>query len=647
MTDKLLDDLKNALGDAYTIERELTGGGMSRVFVAKEHALGREVVIKVLPPDLAAGVNRDRFRREVQMAARLSHPYIVPLLHAGEHGELLWFTMPYISGESLRTTIERKGALPITEVVKLLHDVVEALAYAHSRGVIHRDIKPANILTDGHHALVTDFGVAKALSAALPSMGPAGHTTSGMAIGTPAYMAPEQLAADPDADHRMDIYAVGLLAYELLTGESPFSAPSPTATMTAQLTRVPEPLHKMRPEVPPGLSALVQHCLAKSPQDRPADARAVLVELDKISGAIAADVHRGGTGVVVPPSAPRWPLAIAAFAVVGLVVGGLWYSSRSANTITTYAPVAVSDTNDVNALPLPQTKPLTHADSLRIAEALRDELAQLDSKEAAKRDTKKTPELDTIGLERQLALTDSLIRVQFDRLRSQGRGAFFGPPPAPSGVTGGSGAAVTGLQSGPRPPDGPTRVVVMSSGWPRGDSVDRAISAAAVVELSRRLANSSHWTVIAPDTMPIRSGRDGPGTRSISLARSEAFAGLDSSDMVVWVSVQKDQNDSSYLSVSIRNAATGSAHGNRIIQSDRVKDPTSADQFRGTMRDVSRTLEYLRNLPAGTAWPSTVPRSPGRGGPSDYLPPDFQRNLEQLRRLDSMKVANRVQPGGN
>jgi len=199
MADKLVEDLKRALGDAYTIERELTGGGMSRVFVAKEHALGREVVIKVLPPDLAAGVNRDRFRREVQLAARLSHPYIVPLLHAGEHGELLWFTMPYIPGESLRTRLLRTGPLKLPEVVRLLHDVVEALAYAHSQGVIHRDIKPGNILYDGSHAVVTDFGVAKALNAALPNAGP-GHTTSGMAIGTPAYMAPEQLAADPDAD---------------------------------------------------------------------------------------------------------------------------------------------------------------------------------------------------------------------------------------------------------------------------------------------------------------------------------------------------------------------------------------------------------------------------------------------------------------
>ena len=223
MADKLVDDLKRALGDAYTIERELTGGGMSRVFVAKEHALGREVVIKVLPPDLAAGVNRDRFRREVQLAARLSHPYIVPLLHAGEHEELLWFTMPYIPGESLRTRLLRTGPLKLPEVVKLLHDVVEALAYAHSRGVIHRDIKPGNILYDGSHAVVTDFGVAKALNAALPNARPRSHHLRHGDRHAGLHGA-RTTRRRPDADQRVDIYAVGLLAYELLSGASPFAA---------------------------------------------------------------------------------------------------------------------------------------------------------------------------------------------------------------------------------------------------------------------------------------------------------------------------------------------------------------------------------------------------------------------------------------
>src|SRR3954467_6354360 len=273
------DQLQEALGPGCELERELLGGGMSRVFVAKDKALGRTIVVKVLPPDLAAGVNRERLRREIQLAAQLQHPHIVPLLPAGEHGELLWYTMPYIDGESLRAAIERKKVFSVREVTRVLHDVVDALAHAHKRGVVHRDIKPANILSQGSHALVTDFGVAKALSAALPGAG-IGFTTAGMAIGTPSYMAPEQLAGDPTADHRIDLYAAGLLAYELLTGESPFAGPSPRETMAAQLTRDPAPLHEVNPSVPLALSALIMRLLSKDPDQRPPTANAVLEELD-------------------------------------------------------------------------------------------------------------------------------------------------------------------------------------------------------------------------------------------------------------------------------------------------------------------------------------------------------------------------------
>jgi len=174
--------------------------------------------------------------------------------------------MPFIEGESLRSALARRGPLPVRDVVRIMHDVAEALAYAHGRGVVHRDIKPGNILTMGSHALVTDFGVAKALSAAMPA---SGMTSGGMAIGTPAYMAPEQLAADPAADHRIDIYAVGLLAYELLSGRSPFVGTSPQATMAAQLTRLPDPLDTFRDDVPATLAAVV-----RAMESRPIDPRA-------------------------------------------------------------------------------------------------------------------------------------------------------------------------------------------------------------------------------------------------------------------------------------------------------------------------------------------------------------------------------------
>src|SRR5690242_14784974 len=209
----LIDRVRGAVGAAYRVERELGGGGMSKVYLAEELRLGRKVVIKVLPPEMAAGVNVERFEREIQLAASLQHPHIVPLLTAGAQGDLLYYVMPLIEGESLRARLAREGELPVGAVVRIVEEVVDALAYAHSRGIVHRDIKPDNILLSGSHALVTDFGVAKAVTA---SSGGGSLTSLGVALGTPAYMAPEQAAADPHVDHRADIYAAGVVGYEML-----------------------------------------------------------------------------------------------------------------------------------------------------------------------------------------------------------------------------------------------------------------------------------------------------------------------------------------------------------------------------------------------------------------------------------------------
>jgi serine/threonine protein kinase len=300
--------LKESLSHLYDIERELGGGGMSRVFVATDKSLGRKIVIKLLSPELTAEVNRGRFRREIQVAAQLQHPHIVTLLSAGEDGELVYYTMPFIVGESLKSALDRNGPLKVRDVVRILYDVVDALAYAHEQGVVHRDIKPANILRSGSHALVTDFGVAKALNAAMPSTA---MTSTGMAIGTPAYMAPEQLAGDPTADHRIDIYAVGLLAYELLTGKSPFAASSPQAVLAAVLTRDPPPLVDVRPDVPRRLSEMVMACLSKVPGGRPPTAEGLLNHLDLFStasGEIRTQEHKvpviGPTVPVVVPVMP-------------------------------------------------------------------------------------------------------------------------------------------------------------------------------------------------------------------------------------------------------------------------------------------------------------------------------------------------------
>jgi serine/threonine-protein kinase len=307
------EQLHNAFSQTYDIERELGGGGMSRVFVATDKALGRKVVIKLLSPELTADVNRGRFRREIQVAAQLQHPHIVTLFSAGEDGDLVYYTMPFIKGESLKSELEKNGPMPVTQVVRILYDVVDALAYAHENGVVHRDIKPANILKSGLHSLVTDFGVAKALNAAMPS---GGMTSTGMAIGTPAYMSPEQLAGDPAANHRIDIYAVGLLAYELLTGTSPFAAATPRGVLAAVLTRDPQPLSEVRPDVPARLSEMVMACLSKEPDGRPQSAEAVMEALDMFSTA-SGEIRTREYKVHKPESSSPVATAAAPSAVTG------------------------------------------------------------------------------------------------------------------------------------------------------------------------------------------------------------------------------------------------------------------------------------------------------------------------------------------
>src|SRR5713226_2167791 len=320
--------LQRALGDAYRIERELGGGGMSRVFLAQETALKRRVVIKVLPPEMAAGVNIERFRREIALAASLQHPHIVPLLTAGSSGDLLYYVMPYVEGESLRAKLAREGELSIGEAVRVLTDVVDALSYAHAQGVVHRDIKPENVLIARKHAVVTDFGVAKAVSA---STGGASLTSLGVALGTPAYMAPEQAAADPHVDHRADLYAAGVLGYEMLCGRPPLLGATPQATLAAQVTQVPESVTTHRPSVPAALSALIMRSLEKHPADRWADADELLHHLEAMA------TPSGGltpTGAAVPISSGTeaairrsQPLRVAVqFGVGALIVLAVVYA---------------------------------------------------------------------------------------------------------------------------------------------------------------------------------------------------------------------------------------------------------------------------------------------------------------------------------
>ena len=274
------DRLKEAIATRYALTREIGSGGMATVYLAEDLRHQRNVAVKVLRPDLAASLGSERFFREIQVAARLQHPHILPLLDSGEAAGQYFYVMPYVQGESLRERLDKHRELPISEAVRILKEVVDALAEAHSNGVVHRDIKPDNVMLSGRHALVTDFGVAKAVSEAT---GKHNLTTAGIALGTPTYMAPEQAVADPQLDHRVDIYAVGVMGYEMLSGSPPFSGRSPQEVLAAQVTQAPEPLSKRREAVPPTLEAVIMKCLEKRPADRWQTATALLDQLELLS----------------------------------------------------------------------------------------------------------------------------------------------------------------------------------------------------------------------------------------------------------------------------------------------------------------------------------------------------------------------------
>ncbi len=297
------------------------------MFVAEERALGRKVVVKVLPGAAAAQVSIERFKREILLAARLQHPHIVPLLSAGESDGLPYFTMPFVEGESLRARLARHGELPVSDAVRILREIATALAYAHERGIVHRDIKPDNVLLSGGSAMVTDFGVAKALSAS--SNAEHGATTSlGVALGTPAYMAPEQASADPATDHRADIYAFGVLAYEMLTGQPPFVGRTPQNLLAAHVTETPESITRRRANLPPALAMLVMRCLAKRAADRPQSAAEIVRALDDVttpSGGMQPTSAIRATAAQGPPQpAHRMKLARIAGAVLLVIAAAVW-----------------------------------------------------------------------------------------------------------------------------------------------------------------------------------------------------------------------------------------------------------------------------------------------------------------------------------
>ncbi|HEY7634379.1 MAG TPA: serine/threonine-protein kinase, partial [Gemmatimonadales bacterium] len=265
----VLTRLQTALTDRYLVQRELGRGGMATVYLVQDLRHKRPVALKLFRPELAASVGTERFMREIETAARLQHPHILTVFDSGElrpresEAPLLWYTMPYIEGESLRDRLRREVQLPVDEAVRIAREVALALHYAHGRGVVHRDIKPENILLSEGHAQVADFGVAWVFDTATADK----LTASGLAVGTTAYMSPEQAAAD-QVDGRSDIYSLGCVLYELLAGEPPHSGPSTLAILARRLTETPRPLRSQRDTVPEVVEAAVARALAKLPADR-------------------------------------------------------------------------------------------------------------------------------------------------------------------------------------------------------------------------------------------------------------------------------------------------------------------------------------------------------------------------------------------
>lgn len=333
----MLNRLATALAGRYRIERELGAGGMATVYLAEDLKHHRKVAIKVLREELAASVGPSRFLREIEICAQLQHPNILPLLDSGEAGGLLYYVMPYVEGQSLRQRLNREGELPVVEAIRILIEVVDALAYAHARGVVHRDIKPDNVMLSGRHALVADFGVARALSEA---SGQHTMTSAGMALGTPAYMSPEQAMADPHVDHRSDLYAVGAMAYELLAGRPPFTGHTPQQVLSAHVTESAEPVGTLRPGLAPALEQIVMRCLAKRPADRWQSGEELLAHLEPLA------TPSGGT----QPTEARLPAVegaggrpwrVAAAGVVAVMTGlAIWFGVRSIRT-GEVAPVLV------------------------------------------------------------------------------------------------------------------------------------------------------------------------------------------------------------------------------------------------------------------------------------------------------------------
>jgi serine/threonine-protein kinase len=414
----LAERLQEALGTGYEIGEELPGGGMSRLFLAVDRALGRRVVVKVLPEDRLFGLSPDRFQREIRLTASLSHANIVGILATGIMDGVPFYIMPYVEGRSLRTLLDESGQLSLRETVSILRDVARACAFAHAKGIIHRDIKPGNVLLAGGAAMITDFGVAKAIaSSAEPSVGGEDSTLTraGFTIGTPAYMAPEQAAGDRDIDQRADLYSLGVMAFEMVSGRVPFEGTTPRELLTAQLTLRPPPLAQLRPDVPPALAALIQDCLAKDPKDRPASAEQILAVLEELP--VTGGSHPSLAVVVARNRWVRRGLAAAAvllLAFIGIRLATARNDSAPVSAVTSLAvlPFLSRSADSADAY---LAQGLTDALSAALA---RDPSVRVASRLATAEYAERTAPPAEIGRSLQVgALLDGSVQRQGERIR--------------------------------------------------------------------------------------------------------------------------------------------------------------------------------------------------------------------------------------